>query len=1139
MSRMVLDFTGVDSSRQSLSVDAKSFDGIYDDSFSFSLRNIPDIEASLFESVSLTYTPENSLGEQITDIDGEEYPLCSLSLSNTDTVPILNGVKSSIQTVIVTGNTYVYEPTLDASFFMPQDVFDGNRKVFVSKGNSDEIISNKAYKYKIAKTGYSGIFTDAVRIVEVRASYPITLTLYGGETGTQISRGLSGEIFDLSHEKINIFWKYSDIFDMAVGLYASHKKNAFGPIFDSEFSASSVAQEDPVMVDLDEYYSGGLKIESLFAFPSIFSTEQVLAVPLVDIDSSYYALSEKLYKYSFGETHSAKLNILRLVSGAIYARVISVEASTYTLHSVNTKVYKKKEMNTFSEGVYPLVDIVSTQDFDGMELWSLNIQTVVAEEINLDSMTQVAVSLSVIYEEQERLDFEAMYSARINILSGPKDLINDTGLYHDVFIDATPYLPHENTAWTPSESNMFRIGRGGSDSSIRFDLRWDAYRLQATNYSLMNIDFINRRLENETWMFPGFKRHPYIRLLDEDTGNFIIIATHPNGGSIIHMKDGNGIASAINDTPYSPDEATGEAILPVDFTKAEAAAIVVGSDRYQRFAMILKEKSEGVMWDDSYVDDALSYMIDNVSSTEFFIGAPYSPVVLRSIILDKMRGKVDSTVFHKVTERYYSVVPYLYDPDEDRNGSPMNVDFISDSSDAKISRTAAKIHKSNGNIRVSRFGTGPIVATCNIKESCNNIGVSRYSSVGVIHLGEPSVRTSGFYRHGHLYLRREAPAVFTGGDIVDLESIYSMTEFRLTRKNRFEGILSGPIRIQNVPTEDLSPVEVSFKFSKGLPSLGEVLSSNINVKVGVYNFTLPEVFSDFKFNITSKTFSRDFDSVESPKFRFSTNTKGSNFDGVDNGGNAIVWIKIFPPRYSGRSMIQSNILDFNITDREFATGFSFPYDFLNPEALTNSRASKSRSDGIKEKKIKEIPDILPGEYSAPKKTDLVCGNLRERTYIEFQNHDHMFDENDGQFFGKMSWDERKTIMSAYLRIQQNSVIREGVKLSDADSLRKTMAEIKLSAIDDLSKVENWNIEEFTIDSSDFGSQAVAAESLSSIDEVFRNAMRSVLDTIGSDSSVRERRAGKNIFPAYPDRMVIGDELSTTVKPKQYIIIEEK
>jgi len=296
--------------------------------------------------------------------------------------------------------------------------------------------------------------------------------------------------------------------------------------------------------------------------------------------------------------------------------------------------------------------------------------------------------------------------------------------------------------------------------------------------------------------------------------------------------------------------------------------------------------------------------------------------------------------------------------------------------------------------------------------------------------------------------------------------------------------------------------------------------------------------SDFRIKLSFNLRRDKFNGVKSRELPFSINAKLAHWKGVSNNREETIWLKMFPQHYAGKSSTEALVMKFYITDREFAKEFFFPFDYMDPDAKPAGRPSKSGSPDFVEKKIVEIPDILGDSVASPTIINHLCGDFRSTTFLEYEGFDHIFREGDNQIFGRLTWNDRKFIMSAYLRIRENLVIKKGVKLSEADILRRTLAEVRLSAIDDLSVVEDWHIEDFKLETEDFGLTASDAEKLSSIDDAFRAAMKSVLATIGDEASAAERHKGEDQFPSFPDRRVIGDELSKTVKPRQYFIVEE-
>ena len=282
----------------------------------------------------------------------------------------------------------------------------------------------------------------------------------------------------------------------------------------------------------------------------------------------------------------------------------------------------------------------------------------------------------------------------------------------------------------------------------------------------------------------------------------------------------------------------------------------------------------------------------------------------------------------------------------------------------------------------------------------------------------------------------------------------------------------------------------------------------------------------------------NFDGLRTVPLTITFNKNVRKFEGVSNERRDVIWLKIFPEHFAGKSSIEAKFMDFYISTKDFALNLNFPFDYIESLVKPDDGVSKSGTADIKEKKVLEFDEIPENETVDAQRIDTLCGSLRTTTYLEYMNFSHLFAEGDNLVYGQNTWEDKKLIMSAYIRKIERSVIRAGVKFSEADILRRTLVERKLSSIEDLEVVENWHLDEFTLTAADFGLDSQDAERLTAVDEVFRAALKSVLENIGDDSATRERETETNQFPAFPERPMIGNELSESVKPKQFFIVEE-
>jgi len=254
-------------------------------------------------------------------------------------------------------------------------------------------------------------------------------------------------------------------------------------------------------------------------------------------------------------------------------------------------------------------------------------------------------------------------------------------------------------------------------------------------------------------------------------------------------------------------------------------------------------------------------------------------------------------------------------------------------------------------------------------------------------------------------------------------------------------------------------------------------------------------------------------------------------------GTPYFWMKMFFPSSSSSADISATFMDFNITERSFEKIFNIPYYYVDdPISDPQYRAAKSSNGDIKEVKLKDFEDF-GADKKLERNADVVCGEERSMTYLDFQAFDHIFTSDNRRVYGNYTQSDREMLMSGFIRKIKTKAVAPGKKLADIDAMKKTLAEIQLSFIDNLPAVADWHIEDFELDYTDFNLSADQAEMLNGMQESFRGLMKSVLDTLGDDFASYEATKQTNLFPGFPDRPSQENGFAS-YKVSQFFIVKE-
>ena len=586
--------------------------------------------------------------------------------------------------------------------------------------------------------------------------------------------------------------------------------------------------------------------------------------------------------------------------------------------------------------------------------------------------------------------------------------------------------------------------------------------------------------------------------------------------------------------------------------------MTIGSKRYIRHAKIVREYDNGVLWSEEEFNNSLAYLKQEeiMGFVELFRKSPYNPIVLRSILYDRLKGLVHKDMFapptileHRVLLGYddhdnpiYDVTPYFSTDVDDVPEGNNTYEMIVSSRDGTLSNTIMPIHV-GGNFGRMLPMSVPISGGCSIQGQCEVGTIQGLKYVGVLRFDEvkPSeaiIDMSVGFGIGNNEVPLLGHSFF--GDIG------GFTSSKLLTVNVYGDIPSiyaeGDIVCSITYGTYISEYYFESSLSVGLSSIGGLTTDNIIELKSTYpqDNLMEAVYAPWKYIIDTKIKTIDIDGYLSPELKATINTGRIDIDGFNSnsGFRETIWLKVFARYDANVSSIEQKILDFHITEQSFDKDFVMKYDYIAPINAGAFAPSKSRDGTIKEKEMQEDASWHEEPGGAGKRGTMLCGTYRSTTYLEYQGFHHLFHEHDNYLWGTYGWASKQIYLAGMIRRETREVIRKGFKLSEADSLKRTIYEARLSAIDDLGVVQDWHFEEFTLDLKDFEDTQISAEAYEEIDISFRAALKSVIENIGSDMERAERVGEKDLFPDFPSRPKPNNVLSTTKQVKQFFVVHE-
>lgn len=823
-------------------------------------------------------------------------------------------------------------------------------------------------------------------------------------------------------------------------------------------------------------------------------------------------------------------------------KIIDTDSYYSSKFEPSVKVYSNTDYFNFDDIVYAVAEWNDHKNLNYTLSSDFRFSISEVEEIDLDEITMVFIELEVVDMPIERVDLLPYMSMHFMLFYTEEEFFNGNGLYRDIFIDSLNFSVNEDTPWLLSDGSIKKI----SDSKFN-DISFEhteisVYKISSSNFMTVMLDWEKVVVNDSTWMVPSFQYHPYIRINSYD-GDFIIISLSKSGGSVTHLHPSSIKNDFIYGLPYfSNDEKLLNAknIELLDASMAEAYASNISSSSYRRSAKVIHDTMNGLVYNQWIINDAMLILDKYEYCVNFFSNTSCNPIVLDSIIKDKMSGMVDRNIFVNDGVYEYGGVSFIhYDDDEIESGGVI-VDYVISHEDVTISES-----KNNLNIIFTNLSPGDykyidIIENCGSGSLCSNKLLSGLLVTGMFDGSNTIPYMAAIKDESLLFRGGESfqPSEQFPDEYIDFDIVRFRPFVKITTPKNINGILSKESRAIITIGTKYDAIYYDGHFRIGKISLSGIYGEKNRFNLSTPDKTFDDVYSEFRILMTIHTRSNYLSEYSFDDIKVKVNIGFISLEDVFEK-DEYIWLKMFFPSSAGQSEIESTIMGFNITDREFGKNFYIPYRYVDdPFISPQYRTYKSSNGDIREVKEKEMGDPFSDtKRPLERRSEVVCGPYRTMTYLDYQNFDHIFTYDNNRIYGNYTKEIRELLMSGYIRIETNDIIAEGKKLSDADALKNDIYSATLSFIDNLDVVADWHIEEFVLDYADFGLEASQAERLSTIDEQISSLLKAVLSTLGDDIYGREIATGDNPFPQYPDRPSPVNDFEH-IKVQQYYIVEE-
>jgi len=805
-------------------------------------------------------------------------------------------------------------------------------------------------------------------------------------------------------------------------------------------------------------------------------------------------------------------------------------------------IYSDNDYFNLDDAVYQLAIWNEHKSFNGIKRDVGRFRISSIQPSTLSAATLPIATLHIIDMTIVEIDFGEYLSPSMIIQAGVKQDINKDGLFRDIFVEENyDTVIDSSIPWLNSYGSMRRL-----TNSKFYDISFDTteisiYNIGDSKYETVLLDWERILISGNGWEIPDYRLYPYMKIIKPD-GDFIIIALSVSGGSLVHVHK----KGFMNEYEYGYQFRSDRNKLlnpdidySVDASIVEDCVIEVSSFRYRKNAQILKDVIDGAYYDSDVIVSAKGYLSSRSHIVKDLAGIDVNPIVLGSILKDKMSGMIDLDVFYTSEPYSYDGVDFIYYDLDSIPASQNTTEYV-------ISHKNISIGNSESYVGISLDIFRPVgtkyinyIDNCGIGTKCHNhiVVESKFNSI----IYKDSAKIVGnvsqivFNKKSTVHSHDELP-IGEYGDNISTHNLLLRHFLSMSVPENTSGITSKESNIVITIGTKYNGLMYPGSLKIGLEELYGIVSKKNHITISIPDTMLDDVYSDFNIDLTIYTRNDFFEGIFSIAGKVTVNSGFIDLSEIYDR-TPYFWMKMFFPLKSSSADISSMFMDFNITERSFEKTFNLPYYYVDdPISYPQYRTEKSRNNGINEIKLKDFEDF-GSNTKLERNTDLVCGEERSMTYLDFQAFDHIFTSDNRRVYGNYTQSDREMLMSGFIRRIRTRVIAPGKKLADIDAMKKSLTEIQLSFIKNLPDVANWHIEDFKLDYTDFNLSADQAEMLNGMQESFRGLMKAVVNTLGDDFASYEATNKTNLFPGFPDRPPQENGFAS-YKVSQFFIVKE-
>lgn len=1047
--------------------------------------------------------------------------------------PFLINYRSTVKYEIF---DYIAKATID----IPYDIrFLGERNISDSKIYRGFSIESELFE--IIDSAYSGILNSAVKAKHIFISQNFYLDIGRKNTFRIKESKYSILSFEIFKQRNITKSKYPDI------LMSYYSKILFNVI--DVIEREYVQYDRHVVTNTSEYVSFENDIylgpfEPLnVSLSDVYSKKLYIHSKHSSFNDLVYKIAKSWWNASLDNFVSERIEVIGILAPSGNYSVKTLNSYYSEIISPSVSIYEDGNLSEMKDGYYTIATWNDYRDLSEFRSNESNIRYTIYIPEDINGMTTESLKYTMYVVQGAVFMLQDLVSAPSIIEVGYEMDFFGNGLNHVFYRYDYQLSPSETAGWLTIGSRIVSL-RGWNFFDIELtESLGRAVQIQDTKYSVILMDWNGVKLDNNNFMIPPVGSPNYFIVRNISTNDFVMIALSTSGGSVLHMHK-NGVLPEFNFNRFnqSDDDIIGFSEIDMssysDAYNGEYAARIVSSYRYTKNAETIFNVINGTVYPQYKIDRAINFLKKNEESALFFSSYDYSPYQISDIIHNKSRAVITNDFFSSQSVLEYNDVKFLHKDENASSSDNIEFDYVKTHKYAFNSLDSEYIISStiNGVIighdsKYIRYMDG-----CSIFGNCQVVYIS-----GDVPLYVGTVQFSILNHDSPKFTDKD---YFTESEIRYGENLsFENANFKLVKitvDDSYLDMYSGTGHVDVTIGNKYSSIYYDGRIVIGLEDLSGIVfeSSVSNFTLGSFSSILHPVKSDFYFKLTFRHMEFTFSDLEFDAGYFSINkgfTDLSQFyDKVES-----FWMKMFFPISAGRSIKEDTIMSFLVSEEDFSKNISFPYEYVDDYVSGTTEGHKGGSPSLSEKKIKDS-DIPPEPSSIGVPGHRVCGDDRNSTYLQYYGFNHIVNYEDTNIFvGNYPFKFKENINSPYLKISASRTILPGTRLSDAESLSRSMEDAILSHIDNLGEVYDWKVEEFTITREDLGGDMISKGDFVIVDEQFTKSLKFMVSTLGQDRVDYEEEVKKqNPFPDFPDRPIKDDYLKT-FKVSQFIDIFPK